>query len=519
MRIACLISTAAAILWLASTPAGAADPPKNSAFPWEGELTGTHVYVRSGAGSNYYPTTKLNTGDRVLVLGEKFGWYRILPPARSFSYVDAAKVEPAAGGTRGTIKEDRVYVRAGSHLVKRRTSTQLVLNRGAVVEILGKADGFYKIAPPRGAALFISKQYVRKVPDRLQTGLVQRYLTRLKSPERKTVTLIDSPRRAEASRPPAATPKAGAQVAANRPQRTDGAPAAAAAGPANASRRVAAGPTEDPPITVDESLQSLKEKPLATGDTGASPDEPAAPKLASTGRYRAMLAAIESDLIATMGLPLKARELEPLVRRYEEIASQSEEVVPARYARIRVKQLKNQIEMRRAMAKLSEDSAELEAYRAKMNSERMKILRARAEARFEKFDLEGELRKSYAFAPEKRRYRLVDPKRHATIAYVDVPIDVKEDVEHMIGRLVGIRVSDRRYSASARIPIARVASITDLTPRPLDDRIPNDAESSNRRNTEAEIAKSPTEAAPLTGKAEPPKKAVATAGEEGERDR
>ncbi len=35
---------------------------------WEGEVTGTNVYVRSGAGSNWYPTTKLDLGSRVLVL-------------------------------------------------------------------------------------------------------------------------------------------------------------------------------------------------------------------------------------------------------------------------------------------------------------------------------------------------------------------------------------------------------------------------------------------------------------------
>jgi len=54
-------------------------------------------------------------------------------------------------------------VRAGSTLSSRRLPiTQL--SKGAVVKILGEhQDGFYKIAPPPGAYLWIAKQFVRQI--------------------------------------------------------------------------------------------------------------------------------------------------------------------------------------------------------------------------------------------------------------------------------------------------------------------------------------------------------------------
>src|SRR5215212_11611026 len=45
------------------------------------------VYVRSGGGDNYYPTTKLTKGAEVTIVGAKFEWLKIVPPQGSFSYV------------------------------------------------------------------------------------------------------------------------------------------------------------------------------------------------------------------------------------------------------------------------------------------------------------------------------------------------------------------------------------------------------------------------------------------------
>ena len=152
-----------------------------------------------------------------------------------------------------------------------------------------------------------------------------------------------------------------------------------------------------------------------------------------------------------------------------------------------------------------------------MRADRLKIARARAEERTRvKFDLQGELRKSYAFAPEKRRFRLVDPKRLTTIAYVELPRNVIDNADSFLGRLVGVRVSGQQFSTAARIPIAVASSLTDLTPRPAGRStaiIPDD--SSNRPNTPNRLANtSDVKSGKPSTEIGPPKTVVATGKEE-----
>lgn len=130
-------------------------------FPYEGEVTGSNVYVRSGAGTNWYPTTKLSAGMRVRAIGEESGWLKIVPPAGSFSYVDASVLQKSPDGKTAVTTVDGVYVKAGSELSPRKIATQQILPKGAEVTILGEKDGFAKIVPPEGSYLYISKLYVK----------------------------------------------------------------------------------------------------------------------------------------------------------------------------------------------------------------------------------------------------------------------------------------------------------------------------------------------------------------------
>ncbi|MFQ5500975.1 MAG: SH3 domain-containing protein [Phycisphaerae bacterium] len=476
--------------------------------PWEGELTGTNVRVRSGAGLDFYPTTKLHTGDHVLVFGEKLGWYRIAPPPNSFSYIDMSDVERSPGARHGIVKRDGVFVRAGSQLVTRKSSTQMTLNKAARVEIIGEADGFYKITPPRGAFLHISKDYVKRVPKHLRTGLAERYAGRVPTSSTRTRTGITRP--LNQRRPPAGhTPN-------NRPPTQGRRPGPGAHPQTNL--------IDGPPITIEPTIESLQDNARALDKpkldkTARTTHAPAASPVRPSGRFQALLTAIETDFQATMRLPLKDRKLEPLIQRYTEIANQKDERIPAQYAAIRIEQLKNLGRIRRATAQLKTDGEDLDAFRSKMRADRLKIARARAEERTRvKFDLQGELRKSYAFAPEKRRFRLVDPKRLTTIAYVEVPRSVMDSADPFLGRLVGVRVSGQQFSTAARIPIAVASSLTDLTPRPTGRSaaiIPG--ESSNRPNTSNRLANTTDEKGRRPdAEMGPSKTAVATGKEEAE---
>lgn len=459
--VAKLATILAAISCLAGV-SRAQTPGDARTFPWEGEVTGTNVYVRSGAGSNWYPTSKLDVGARVLVLEEKFGWYKIVPPTGSFSYVDASMVQRSADGTTGVLTADRVYVRAGSALNARKSASQRVLSKGATVKIIGEADGFYKIAPPQGAALYISKQYVKPVEPRVSTGLLETYRSGGARParrgearsarERNALPMTETPLRIAAGLPDnddAREPIVPAPIVRTPPKTP-----IARAGGANMPARLDTGGT-----VTETAAESPSPRPAPV----AAPS----PKLPTpeAGRYKAMLAVLESDLESELRKPLREQRIGEFRPRYEEIAGQDDEYVPGAIAKIRVRQLRDRLRLRDARVALAAEHRDLEQYRSGLRRERDQIARDRAAASaVETFDLEGELRISYAFPPEMRRFRLVDPVKGSTLAYVDVPRDVEANPRHLIGRYVGIHASRQAYSASARTSIAVASRIVDLTP-------------------------------------------------------
>jgi hypothetical protein len=465
----------------ANTLALAQNPPTTAAFPWEGEVAAANVYVRSGAGANWYPTTKLGKGERVLVLGEKFGWYQITPPAGSFSFVDMAMVERAAGAPKGTIKQDKVYVRAGSKLESRKNSTQVVLNKGDTVDIIGDADGFLKITPPPGASLYISKQYVKPVDARLRTGLVERHVSGKPPLEQKPVAVapptaaptpatgINNPAPAtvaQANPTPIAPTENAIKIPTARPIQPAITTSQPSVTPSLASSEVPLDPQHD--RTIDKSKSVSANRP-ARKEVPASADPP------ESTRYKTMLTVLESELVSLLARPLEQQDVDSLRKKYQEIATQTEENVPSQIAKIRVRQLTDRARLRLARTEILSDSESIAAYRANMDQERMKIMRRRVSAAMVKYDLEGELWRSYAFAPENRRFRLVDPANKNTIAYVDIPVETDPNPDHLIGRLVGITSSGQKFSPAARVPIAVAASITDLSPRsPLPGRMSGD---------------------------------------------
>ncbi len=142
--------------------------PQQPQFPYVAEIVGNDVYVRSGPGTAYYHCLKLNAPQRVTIVGSTHGgWLQILPPAGSFSWVSKqyVKVDPATPKT-GIITGDAVRIWAGSDFMEpmRSSSLQTKLNMNAKVEIIGDMAGegdYYKIAPPAGAYLWISSEFIK----------------------------------------------------------------------------------------------------------------------------------------------------------------------------------------------------------------------------------------------------------------------------------------------------------------------------------------------------------------------
>ncbi|HRW55483.1 MAG TPA: hypothetical protein P5081_21630, partial [Phycisphaerae bacterium] len=213
-------------------------------------------------------------------------------------------------------------------------------------------------------------------------------------------------------------------------------------------------------------------QPAGQGDftypTPSTPP-PEVPIDPASGPYAAKLVSLEGDLHAIMELPVQQRPYEQLIARYEEISIQSGERVPAEYAAIRIDQLKALERVRRLAVRYASDHDGLEHFSRRMEEERAEIRSAQQTTTTIEggaFEYEGLLMRSYAFSPEKRRYRLVDPGTQSTIIYVDIPVAVYGNPDALNGKRVGIRVNRREYSDAAQIPIVEAASIVDLTAPP-----------------------------------------------------
>jgi uncharacterized protein YgiM (DUF1202 family) len=131
------------------------------------EVTGNDVRIRSGPGTNFYECGKLYTGDRVQVVKSQQGWSAIIPPPGCFSWISMQYVSiNLQNPTTGVVTGDNVGVYTGSDTeeAKYSTSKQVVLHRGQAVKLLGEEkDDYYKIAPPLGACLWVSSQFLQQV--------------------------------------------------------------------------------------------------------------------------------------------------------------------------------------------------------------------------------------------------------------------------------------------------------------------------------------------------------------------
>ncbi len=516
-------------------------------FPWEGEVTGTSVYIRSGAGGNYYPTTKVGPGTRLLVVGEKFGWYEIVPPIGSFSYIDQSLVEKSEDGKTGTVTQENVYVRAGSDIERRKTSTQMTLAKGATVSILGDADGFLKIVPPRGANLFISAQYVAPVPERTRSGLLEKFMSEggpvsssvtpsiaSAPPIKKTgkadaavkpvradstvavKTTEESPRSintdtailppdesitstsadngapvsVDVGRAPIATPRS--TVSANVPPRevTPSRPVSESGTSAWIESQFPSNdgsqPAPRPAYTSHESNSFSSASPAQSREAISSPSATPSPFATSppsnaktvdgrnittievtaapgTDRYGHEVQLLEAEMQSELRKPIMEQKLAGLRDRFGPISIQNEDQVAKEIAKIRIRQLNDRINLQSSRMALAAESKELDAYRKRSDEERIAIARRVASySTPPSYDVVGELRRSSAFGPEKRRYRLVNPKSGTTIGYVDVPSSITTNVDQWVGQMVGVKAAGKNYSNAARMTFYVAESITPI---------------------------------------------------------
>jgi hypothetical protein len=161
---------------------------KDRSFPFEAAVVGHEAQVYSGPRTDdYYPTLKLQHGDRVTVVREDFGgWYLIQPLEESHSWIPVKDVAKKPGGLGVVIRQtsDRI----GSNVYSGEPDVMHRLFRGEVVRIKGQSTirlngspvEMYRIEPPRGEYRYISRRDVvpadefEKQPDLLSSARADR---------------------------------------------------------------------------------------------------------------------------------------------------------------------------------------------------------------------------------------------------------------------------------------------------------------------------------------------------------
>lgn len=145
---------------LASCPLGTALAVE---FPYVAYVNSGDVYVRSGPGRDYYPTDKLQKGEKIEVYRhDPGGWLAIRPPRQSFSWVSSRHLDPV-DDRLAVVNSGRVVARVGSTFSDVRDVIQVRLEKGEQVELLDSPatdSPWCKIAPPAGEFRWVFSKFV-----------------------------------------------------------------------------------------------------------------------------------------------------------------------------------------------------------------------------------------------------------------------------------------------------------------------------------------------------------------------
>lgn len=124
-------------------------------MPYEGVVVESSP-IRAGAGESFYVVGNVNQGDHVTVDEVIFGWYKIVSPPETFSYIARQEVQRHAADNTGTVTTSRAAIKAaglgGPNESYRR---QIYLLKDDTVQIVGEEGEYYKIIPPNGAYVFL----------------------------------------------------------------------------------------------------------------------------------------------------------------------------------------------------------------------------------------------------------------------------------------------------------------------------------------------------------------------------
>jgi hypothetical protein len=428
---------------VAQAPDAGATPAAHE-FPYLAAVTSDDVYVRPGAGVSYNAFGKVQQGDVVQVIGEKFGWARIrtMGPAFRyfFGYVKYPKTETgrfrvsADGKTGVTLGLTEIWApnldmkSDPRHSIK--WITRLPADSEVVVLESSDADDqrVHKVRLPESGEGWINIAYLRKATAEEAAAFSQ------------PPASVPAPREAGASQ----TPSAPVQPPAPQPEPgaapVTPAPAAAAEDTTGAAAADGASPGEETTLAPPTSAPAEAEKP--------QPPAPRQPTLPDLEQALQKLSKESPD----------TAEVGPLRELYLDLARRSDTPGESRYANARAEQLRLWAEVqqrRQDVARLREE--------AKNSSQEHESARTAMDLRSEYVAI-GKLDTSTIFDGSRlpRMLRLQESSTGRTVAYLQLNNDL--NLVNMVGQLVGI-VGDKTYDEGLRLNLIQPRRVDLLAPR------------------------------------------------------
>ncbi|MBE0537270.1 MAG: hypothetical protein IH624_16525 [Phycisphaerae bacterium] len=381
-------------------------------LPYIAEVIGNDVYVRSGGGTAFYYTSKVNFPTRVTVVGHLHGWSEIIPPVGSFSWVSKEYIQrPASSPGVGIIKGDGVRVWAGSDYVEPMRSFQLQvkLNDGDMVRLIdadNQKGDYYKIVPPSGAHLWVSSRYLKYLQP-----LPKPMLSFVPEPTQKVEPRIE----------PRVEPRATAAI-----------------DPATAGPVLTVDPTRTQPTTIDP--RAAEVAPVTV--------EPQAPVRVADAEAKRVKECYDlaEQIRAELEKPLPAQNYDEYKNALTVILNDPAAGKGQRYAEYQLGQIQRFEVAQQASEEVKKQDAELQKLRQQIRENfNLKIAEIPNPG---KYIIKGTLQPSLVFTGEigKKRYRILndDGKILCYAVLADNVISVHPD--RFVGRKVGLRgsiVSDK----------------------------------------------------------------------------
>lgn len=157
----------------ALTPVFAQESPPSSPTRVRAEVVATNgLYVFDEPDATSFSTQRLSPGQAITVIEEtKLGWYAIVPPPKSFCWIDVNTIEEMVDG-RGRVIVEYTGIRSGCEQARLPGAVRLVAHKGDFVKLLerkplrlnqpgGVVRSWLAIEPPREDVRYVQIEGVR----------------------------------------------------------------------------------------------------------------------------------------------------------------------------------------------------------------------------------------------------------------------------------------------------------------------------------------------------------------------